>query len=158
MIFRQFHVFSEKRTFSHILQNLVSKSINRPGRGLRSLNKQNRESALPRGGTGGPEQGTGGPEQGTGGPEQGTGGPEQGTGGPEQWTRGPERARTLRSLNKQNRESALPRGGTRGPEQGTGGPEQRTGRADFCSLPTCFASPRFTRTLRLPGHRSHTRV
>ena len=142
MNFRPFHVLGENCTFRTFCKISCHTHPPRPGRGVRSLNKQNRESALPRGGTGGPEQGTGGPEQGTGGPEQGTGGPEQGTGGPEQWTRGPERARTLRSLNKQNRESALPRGGTRGPEQGTGGPEQRTGRADFCSLPTCFASAR----------------
>ena len=131
MIFGPFHVLGEYRIFRTVCRISCTTPSPRPGRGVRSLNKQNRESALPRGGTGGPEQGTGGPEQ-------GTGGPEQGTGGPEQWTRGPERARTLRSLNKQNRESALPRGGTGGPEQGTGGPEQGTG------------GPERARTLRAP--------
>ena len=40
------------------------------GRGARSLNKQNPECALPRGGTRGPGARAGGPEQRTGGPER----------------------------------------------------------------------------------------
>ena len=74
------------RTFRGITRGTIELG---PGPGARSLNKQNQDSALPRGGAGGPEQGTGGPERGTGGPEQRPGGPEQRTGGP-------ERARTLR--------------------------------------------------------------
>ena len=61
------------------------------GRGGRSLNKQNPESALPAPGpgarAGGPEQRTGGPEQRTGGPEQRTGGPERAFPKPFAWPR-----------------------------------------------------------------------
>ena len=102
--------WAENALFRTFRENPCSSHLPGRGRGVRSLNKQNPETALPHPGL--PRLG----------PGEGTGGPEQGTGGPEQWWWPRARAHSARSLN------VLLRGGVRSHPQTPGYREHPCGK------------------------------